>query len=161
MKIRTNCYNPQCLAKNSMIPIITKMFYSIKKEVQNFNTIQEKEYRTWKPLTLFYICKKCGFMSDFKSNDIRSGGIFWICLVPKDDEFKIDKIKSMKKPSCVYCGLSIFPHIPERWHQDFRARARLSAQRGSEGKRPPQRERDARWCAVGASLHNVVVSSSG
>ena len=113
MKIRTNCHNPDCLTKNSMIPITTKIFYSIKKEVHNFNLIKEKEYRTWKPHTLFYICKKCGFMSDFKSNDIRSSGIFWICLVPKDDEFKIDKIKSMKKPSCVYCGLSIFPANPQ------------------------------------------------
>ncbi len=76
MIIRTNCHNPQCLAKKSMIPITTKIFYLIKREFEKFNSIQEKEYRTWKSRTLFYICKKCGFMSDFKSNDIRSSGIF-------------------------------------------------------------------------------------
>lgn len=114
MIIRTNCHNPQCLAKKSMIPVSTKIFYLIKREFEKFNSIQKKEYRTWKSQTLFYICKKCGFMSDFKSNDLRGGGLFWICLVPKDDESKIDKVKSMKKPSCVYCGLSIFPANPQK-----------------------------------------------
>ena len=114
MIIRTNCHNPQCLAKKSMIPVTTKIFYLIKKEFEKFNSIQEKEYRTWKSRTLFYICKKCGFMSDFKSNDIRSSGIFWICLVPEEDEIFIDKIKSMKKPNCLYCGLSIFPANPQK-----------------------------------------------
>ena len=85
----------------------------MKREISNFNATKKKEYRTWKYLTLFYICKKCGFMSDFRSNDIRRGGIFSICLVPKDDEFKIDGIKSKKKPSCVYCGFSRFPMNPQ------------------------------------------------
>ena len=101
MKIRQNCPNLECLAKNSMIPIVTKQYY-------------KKKYNTHKNNPGFYICKKCCWMSDFRSKDIQEGGIFWICLVPKDDETQIDKIKGKKNPSCVYCGLSTFPADPQK-----------------------------------------------
>ncbi len=85
-----------------MIPIVIKQYY-------------KKKYATHKNNPGFYICKKCCWMSDFRSKDIQEGGhIFWICLVPKDDETQIDKIKGKKNPSCVYCGLSTFPTDPQK-----------------------------------------------
>ena len=60
MKIRQNCRNPECLAKNSMISIVTKTNYSTKKIIKaNYSVEDEKIYRTHKTLTAFYICKKC------------------------------------------------------------------------------------------------------
>ena len=108
MKIIQNCRNPKCLAKKSMVSVTTKKYYSY---IPNG---RDKSYRTHTNEVAFYICRKCGFMNYFKSRDIQEGGMFSICLVPKDDESKIDKIKSMKKPSCVYCGLSTFPADPQK-----------------------------------------------
>ena len=113
MKIIQNCRNPKCLAKNSMIKSATKLFYKIKREQSNFNSTQKFDYPSWKYQTLFYICRECGFMSQFKSNDFR-GGPFTICLVSKDEESKIDEIKSMKKPRCAYCDFQISPMNPQK-----------------------------------------------
>jgi len=104
MKIIQNCRNAKCLAKKSMISIMTKEYYKP----------EGKRYPTHKNNIAFYICKECSFMSYFKSRPIQEGGMFSICLVPQDDESKIDKIKSMKKPNCVYCGFSRFPMNPQK-----------------------------------------------
>ncbi len=102
MKIRENCQNELCLAKSSMIPVYTKIYYKNK----------DNRYRTHKDPVVFFICKKCCWMSDFRLNEIRSSGVFWICLVPKQDNKKIRKMKKKKKPECLYCESSIFPLNP-------------------------------------------------
>jgi len=111
MKIRQNCRNVECLAKNSMISIVTKTNYSTKKIIKRDYGMGEdqKIYRTHKTHTAFYICKECTWMSDFRLKDIRESGIFRIALVSKSYVTKIKKLKSKKNPSCIFYSQSRHP----------------------------------------------------
>ena len=110
MKIRQNCRNPECLAKNSMISIVTKTNYSTKKIIKaNYSGEDEKIYRTHKTLTAFYICKKCTWMSDFKLKDICERGLFRIALVSKSYVTKNKKLKSKKNSRCIFYNQSNHP----------------------------------------------------
>lgn len=111
MKIRQNCRNSECLAKNSMISIVTKTNYSTKKIIKSDYGVTEskKIYRTHKTHSAFYICKECTSMSDFRLKTIRENGIFRIALVSKSYITKVKKLKSKKNPTCVFYNQSRHP----------------------------------------------------
>jgi len=111
LNAQKNCVNPYCLTKNSVKKVFTIQYYKKTKTVyDDFKGIEsEKQYETHKDIVVFRICEKCGFMTDFKNNDIRSIGVYWLFLVPESDEDFLQETNTKGLKGCIYCGSRIYP----------------------------------------------------
>lgn len=110
MNVPQNCVYPTCLAKGSLKKVFTIQYYKKKTKTHDFTGGKvEKPYETHKDAAVFYICEKCGFMSNFKNNDMRAVGTYWLFLVPKNDEYLLQKTKTKGLKGCIYCGSRIYP----------------------------------------------------
>ncbi len=103
MKSKQNCSS--CKEKNSILKVFTIKNYLLKK-INNTkpNGIEhEKEIWSHKELALFYICKKCCTIADFRLANLPSNIKFWLHVIPKDDNEKLKQMKSRSSPPCIYC----------------------------------------------------------
>lgn len=111
MNALQNCKNPRCLSKKTVRKVFTIEYYSKSSESTNMQgeIIKQKEYECHKDLAIFYICEKCGYMADFKDNDLRCIGNYWLFIVPESDEPLLQKTRSKGIKGCIYCGSRKYP----------------------------------------------------
>lgn len=110
LNAQQNCVNPYCLTKGSVKKVFTTQYYEIKSKTRDLEGIEyEKSYPTHKDKEAFRICEKCGFMTDFKENDLMGIAVYWLFLVPKTDESLLEATKPKGLKGCIYCGSRIYP----------------------------------------------------
>ena len=115
MKIKQNCENTRCRAKNSMDSIFTIEYYKKSYNVLDKNGEKiDKTYPTHKDISAFYICKKCTYMSNFRLEQLRVIGAFWVYLIPKNDYELLNETRKKNHKECIYCGQNQDPVFPSQ-----------------------------------------------
>lgn len=116
MNTKQNCKNPSCMTKGSILKVFTIQHYLLKKvKTRSFDGIEkEKEVWTNKQLSLFYFCKKCFWIANFRLVHLPSEIKFWLYVIPEEDYEKLQEIKSMRKPACIYCEFNRDPPNKEK-----------------------------------------------